>query len=71
MFGMGMGELVVVFLIILMLFGANKLPEVAQSLGKSIREFKKAASEIQDNANLNTDKTVKAVEQGATKNQAG
>ena len=35
-------ELVVIFLVILLLFGAKRLPEVGRSLGKSIREFKKA-----------------------------
>ena len=50
MLGMGMGELIVVFMIILLLFGANKLPEMAQALGKSVREFKKAANEIRSEA---------------------
>lgn len=44
----GMGELIVIFLIILLLFGANKLPEIGSSLGKAIREFKKAAREAED-----------------------
>lgn len=46
MFKFGMGELVVIFLIILLLFGAAKLPEIARALGKSIKEFKKAGKEI-------------------------
>lgn len=46
MFKFGMGELVVIFLIILLLFGASKLPEIARALGKSIKEFKKAGKEI-------------------------
>ena len=46
MFRFGMGELIVVLLIILLLFGAAKLPEIARSLGKSIKEFKKAGKEI-------------------------
>lgn len=48
MFKFGMGELIVIFLIILFLFGATKLPEIARSLGKSIKEFKKAGKEIKD-----------------------
>lgn len=40
----GTGELLVIFLVILILFGGKKLPEFAQSLGKGIREFKKACS---------------------------
>ena len=46
MFRFGMGELIVIFLIILLLFGAAKLPEIAKSLGKAIQEFKKAGKEI-------------------------
>jgi sec-independent protein translocase protein TatA len=36
-------ELLVIILVVLLLFGAKKLPELAQGLGKGIREFKKAA----------------------------
>ena len=48
MFRFGMGELIVILLIILLLFGASKLPEIARALGKSIKEFKKAGKEIKD-----------------------
>lgn len=41
-------ELIIIFLIILLLFGAKKLPELAQGLGKGIREFKRAAREVED-----------------------
>ena len=46
MFRFGMGELIVILLIVLLLFGASKLPEIAKSLGKAIKEFKKAGKEI-------------------------
>ena len=42
----GMGELVVVLLIALLLFGAGRLPEIARSFGKSIQEFKKGIKEV-------------------------
>lgn len=45
---LGMGELIVILLIVLLLFGAAKLPEIARSLGKAIREFKKVGKEIKD-----------------------
>ena len=50
---MGPQELIVILLIILILFGAKKLPELAQGLGKGIREFKRASNEIQDELNVN------------------
>ncbi len=38
----GMGELVIIFLIVLVLFGANKIPGIAKDIGSGIREFKKS-----------------------------
>jgi sec-independent protein translocase protein TatA len=46
--GLGMNELLVVLLIAMLVFGAARIPEIAKSLGKSIREFKKGASEGAD-----------------------
>ena len=48
MFGIGTTELIIIMFIILLIFGAKKLPELAQGLGKGIREFKRASNEIQD-----------------------
>jgi sec-independent protein translocase protein TatA len=45
MFGLGIQELVIIFLIVMFLFGAKKLPELAEGMGKAIRSFKKATSE--------------------------
>ena len=42
MFGIGMPELLIILLICLLLFGANRLPEIGKSLGEGIREFKKS-----------------------------
>ncbi len=44
----GHTELIWIFAILFLLFGASKLPALARSLGKSMREFKKAGREIQD-----------------------
>lgn len=46
MFGLGIWELLVVLLIVLLFFGAKRLPEIGSSLGKGIREFKDSIEEI-------------------------
>lgn len=46
--GLGWQELVVVLLIVLVLFGARKLPELSRSLGTSLKEFRKATEEEDD-----------------------
>jgi sec-independent protein translocase protein TatA len=53
--GLGGGEIIIIFLIILLLFGAKKLPELAKGLGKGIKEFKKATSDIKDEIESATD----------------
>lgn len=45
--GLGGPELMMVLFIVLLLFGANKLPELARGLGKSMKEFKKAAADVE------------------------
>ena len=44
----GIGELVVIFLIILLLFGTKRLPEIGSALGKAVKEFKRSVKDIQD-----------------------
>jgi len=53
MFGIGTTELIIIMFIILLIFGAKKLPELAQGLGKGIREFKKASNDIQEELSIN------------------
>jgi sec-independent protein translocase protein TatA len=55
MFGMGPMELLLVFAVILLIFGAKRLPELAQGLGKGIREFKKAMRDDADEVKGSTD----------------
>ena len=45
MFGLGYQELLIILVIVLVLFGANRLPELARSLGSSMKEFKKGVQE--------------------------
>jgi TatA/E family protein of Tat protein translocase len=46
MFGLGMPELIVILIILLLIFGATKLPEIGRSFGRTISEFKKGMREI-------------------------
>jgi sec-independent protein translocase protein TatA len=46
--GIGMQEILVILLIFLLVFGAKRLPELGQALGKGIREFKRSVSDIED-----------------------
>ena len=45
MFGIGMPELIIVLIIILIIFGAGKLPDIGAGVGKAIKNFKNATSE--------------------------
>ncbi len=55
MFGFGMPELIVILVIVLVIFGAGRLPEIGSAFGKSIRNFKKA-SEGKDEIEINPKK---------------
>ncbi len=52
MFGIGTTELVIILVIILIIFGAGKLPEIGAGLGKGIKNFKKATKEINDDIDI-------------------
>ena len=45
MFGLGIQELVIILIIVLVLFGASRLPEIGKGIGQAIKNFKKATSE--------------------------
>ena len=57
MFGIGMPELVVILVIIMIIFGANKLPQIGSGLANGIRNFKKGIDEKEE-----TDATPKKIE---------
>ena len=49
MFGLGMQEIIVIALIVLLLFGGKKIPELMKGLGKGVKSFKDGMKEIDDN----------------------
>ncbi len=61
--GLGTWEILLVFLVVLLVFGAKRIPEIAQGLGKGIREFKKAAKDVQDEIKDSTEIEDKGAEE--------
>jgi TatA/E family protein of Tat protein translocase len=49
---LGMQELLLIFLVVLLLFGSKRLPELARGLGKGLSEFKKAANDLRSELDL-------------------
>ncbi|CAN2039742.1 Sec-independent protein translocase protein TatA [Candidatus Magnetomoraceae bacterium gMMP-15] len=56
MFGIGMPELIIILVIILIIFGAGKLPEIGAGMGKAIKNFKKATSSSDESARIEREK---------------
>lgn len=48
MFGLGMQELIIILIIVLVLFGATRLPEIGKGIGQAIKNFKKGMSESEE-----------------------
>jgi len=59
MFGIGMPELVIILVIILIVFGAGKLPEIGGAIGKGIRNFKKSFQETDEVDDTHDPKKIK------------
>lgn len=49
---LGAGELIIILLVVIVLFGAKKIPDLAQGLGKGIREFKKAVKDVEEDIKI-------------------
>jgi sec-independent protein translocase protein TatA len=53
--GIGTWEILLIFLVILLMFGAKRIPEIARGIGKGVTEFKKGIRDIQDEIETGTD----------------
>jgi len=51
---LGMGEILIIFFVILIFFGAKRLPDLAKGMGKGIREFKNGLNDVQKEIEKNT-----------------
>jgi len=69
MFGIGMPELIIIFVIALIIIGPKKLPDLARALGKGMAEFRKATNEIK--SNLNMEDELKGIEEELTDSVSG
>jgi len=57
--GIGLQELLIIFLVVLVLFGAKRIPDIATGLGRGIRDFKKAVKDTQDEISKDASKSDK------------
>lgn len=58
MFGIGVPELIVILVIVLIIFGAGKLPEIGSAIGKGIKNFKKSVRESDENDKASDRKSI-------------
>jgi sec-independent protein translocase protein TatA len=63
---LGAGEIILILLVILLLFGAKKIPELAQGLGKGMKEFKRGLKDVEKDIKEATDEEEKKIENKKT-----
>lgn len=63
--GLGFGELVLIFAVLLLLFGAKRLPELASGMGRGIRDFKRSLNGLDDNS-IQANQSAPQVQAGQT-----
>lgn len=57
LFALGTGEIILIALVVLLIFGGKKIPELMRGLGKGVSQFKKGIKEIDEDINSTTDDT--------------
>jgi sec-independent protein translocase protein TatA len=60
--GIGTWEILLIFLVILLLFGAKRIPDIAKSVGKGVTEFKRGLRDIQDEIETGVDPPAKSAD---------
>ena len=59
-FNLGTGEIIIILVVVLLLFGAKRIPELAHGLGRGVNSFRKGLNEVTDQIdNIDTDKSGK------------
>lgn len=67
--GLGTGEMIAIVLVILLLFGAKRIPELMKSMGKGVKSFKAGMKEVENEINSTDDETEQKSSQETTTGQ--
>ncbi|PLX70819.1 MAG: twin-arginine translocase TatA/TatE family subunit [Denitrovibrio sp.] len=67
MFGLGSQEIIIILLIAVVLFGAKKLPQIGEGMGKAIKNFKKAATEAEEAVDITPEEDKKKISESEDK----
>jgi sec-independent protein translocase protein TatA len=67
MFGLGSQELLIILIIAMVIFGAGKLPQIGEGMGKAIRNFKKSAKEAEEAIDITPEEDKKKLEKDDSK----
>jgi len=67
MFGLGSQEIIIILLIAVVLFGAGKLPQIGEGMGKAIKNFKKAAKDAEEAVDITPEEDKKKISESDEK----
>lgn len=68
---LGWPEIIIILFVVMLLFGAKRLPDLAKSFGKSIKEFKKATTSVEEDIRSGVEDDPRETTNGVGKNPAG